>query len=305
MAYLTNYTFNKLCKRLDIKQEIDLQAFIDYIYKDESLFYFFNKLELKYLFNYKNLLENDEKYIVEYYQKVPQRRDTKSYVFEKPGKLKYHLTNECEFLKQDYIDFHIPQDIIDLGDNVVEEFRNWFKLKKYAEKYFQGKLDVSKVVFDYNMRFTPKYNLKPLNESYKLVIELPNSKVHDIHSEFNYNAFLNNIEEIKKKRTFRFQCKVTRTLSKFDFLINKTDKEIKDRIAEVYSDKFIENYGLDNLKDLFRYSLKLKRELLKNLTAYFKWSFENKNLNIDELTLDKFELKCCSCCKENILNEIN
>ena len=86
----------------------------------------------------------------------------KSYVFEKGGKLKYHLTKDCECLQQDYVNFHIPKDITDLGDNVVEEFRAWFKSKGYAQKYFNGTLNNSKVVFDFNMIFPSKYNITPL-----------------------------------------------------------------------------------------------------------------------------------------------
>lgn len=305
MAYITNFTYSKLCRNLNITTEIDLQTFIYHIYDDASLFYFFNKLELKYLFNYKNILENEEEYLVQYYQHVPKRIDTKSFVFEKPRKLKYHLSNKCECMNHDYVDFHIPQDIRDLGEDVVEEYRNWFKGKGYAHEYFQGVLDISKVVFDYNMIFPPKYRVKPLNEKYKLVLELSNSNVHEIENTFDYSGFLNNIIDIKKRRANKFQCKVTRTLSKFDYLINKSDEEIIFKITELYSEQFVENYTLDKIKELFRYSIKLKKELMKNLIEYFKWTFKNKNLSIDEITLNKFGLECCSKCKEDVTIEIN
>jgi hypothetical protein len=303
MAFITNYTFNKLCKNLDIKNEIDMQTFKDHIYNDANLFYFFNKLELKYLFNYKNLLENDEKYIAEYYQYVPKSIDTKSYVFEKPRKLKYHLTNECNFLNHDYVDFHIPKDITDLGDKVVEEFRAWFKSKGYAQKYFNGTLKNSKVVFDFNMKFPPKYDIKPLNENYKLVLELGNSSTYELDLAFDYDRFKENINIIKKKRTNRLQCKVTRTLAKFDYLVSKSDSEITLKVSEIFSNKFIENYGLKNLKELFSFSRNLKRELLENLTNYFKWSFNNKLLAIDNRSLEQFGLECCHKCQENSVLE--
>jgi hypothetical protein len=299
MAFITNYTFNKLCRNLDIKKEIDLQTFKDHIFNDANLFYLFNKLELKYLFNYKNLLENDEKYIAEYYQYIPKSIDTNSYVFEKPRKLKYHLTNECECLNHDYVDFHIPEDITDLGDKVVEEFRTWFKSKGYAQKYFNGTLNNSKVVFDFNMIFPSKYNIKPLNEHYKLVLELENSNTYELNSAFNYDKFKENISIIKKKRMNRFQCKISRSLSKFDYLLNKSDSEIRTKISEIFSNQFVENYGLKNLKELFRFSLNLKRELLENLTDYFKWAFKNRNLEIDNHSLNKFGLDCCNKCQVN------
>ncbi len=303
-AYITNFTFSKLCRNLNIKTEVDLETFIYHIYDDASLFYFFNKLELKYLFNYKNILENDENYLVQYYQHVPKRIDTKSFVFEKPRKLKYHLSNECECMKHDYVDFHIPQDIRDLGDDVVEEYRNWFKEKDYANQYFQGILDIPKVVFDYNMMFPPKYKVTPLNEKYKLVLELSNSNIHEIENSFDYSRFLNNIINIKKRRANKFQCKITRTLSKFDYLIHKSDEEIIFKIVELFSVRFVENYGLENIKELFKYSIKLKKELMRNLIEYFKWTYKNKNVSIDELTLNKFGLECCSKCIVDVPIEI-
>ena len=302
MAFITNYTFNKLCKNLNINEEINLQIFKDHIYNDANLFYIFNKLELKYLFNYRNLLENDETCIAEYYQYIPKTADTKRYVFEKPRKLKYHLSNECECLNHDYVDFHIPGDIIDLGEEVVEEFRTWFKSKGYAQKYFNGTLSNAKVVFDFNMIFPSKFNIKPLNESYKLVLELDNSNTYEINLAFDYNQFKENISIIKKKRTNRFQCKIARTLAKFDYLLKKSDNEIRTKISEIYSNQFVENYGMNNLKELFRDSQSLKRELLDNLTNYFKWTFDNKSLEIDNNSLDKFGLECCSKCKEDIRN---
>ena len=276
MAFITNYTFNKLCKNLNIKKEIDLQSFKDHIYNDDNLFYIFNKLELKYLFNYKNLLENEEKYIVEYYKYSPERADTKRYVFEKPRKLKYHLTNECECLNHDYVNFHIPKDITDLGDEVIEEFRVWFKSKGYAQKHFNGTLNNAKVVFDFNMIFPSKFNIKPLNENYKLVLELDNSNTYEINSAFDYNQFKENISIIKKKRTNRFQCEMARKLAKLDYLSNKSDNEIITKISQKFSNQFVENYGINNLKELFRDSQSLKRELLGNLTKYHEKHERNR-----------------------------
>jgi hypothetical protein len=302
MDFITKYTFSKLCRNLDIKKEIDLQTFKDHIYNDEILFYIFNKFELKYLFNYKNLLENDEQYIAEYYQYVPKTIDTKSYVFEKPRKLKYHLTGDCEFLNSDYVDFHIPKDITDLGLEAVNEFRTWFKSKEYAQKYFNGTLSNSKVVFDFNMKFPSKYNIKPLNENYKLVLELENSNTCKIKSEFEYDDFKENIKIIKRKRNNRFGCGISKKLTKFDYLLYKSDNEIKTKISEIFSNQFVDNYGLDNLRELFKDSKKYKKELLENLVIFFKWSFYNRNLAIGNRTLDKFGLECCNKCAENNRN---
>lgn len=100
MAYLTNFTFSKLCKSLPINLEIVLEVFLEYIYDDIEIFFIFNKFELKYLFNYKNILENEEKFSEKFYEQIPEQEDTKTYVFERVGKSKYHLTNTCSLIKK-------------------------------------------------------------------------------------------------------------------------------------------------------------------------------------------------------------
>ena len=86
---------------------------------------------------------------------------------------------------------------------------------------------------------------------------------------------------------------------KFDWLYNKSDKEITTKISEIYSNQFVENYSLIRLKEIFADSKKLKKELLSNLTAYFKWSYNNESSAIDNNLLNKFGLECCNKCKKN------
>ena len=108
MAHLTNYTYSKLCRKLDINQEIDLDLFLKEVYNNPKIYSIFNKLEINYLFVYKQLLDDPEKFQKIYYQEVPERQDTKRMVFEKAGKLKYHLDNKCQLINNNFIDFNIP-----------------------------------------------------------------------------------------------------------------------------------------------------------------------------------------------------
>ena len=48
-----------------------------------------------------------------------EKKDSKEFVFDKEGKTKYHLTGDCEFIKKDYLDFNIPDEIRELGDDAV------------------------------------------------------------------------------------------------------------------------------------------------------------------------------------------
>lgn len=299
MAHLTNYTFSKLCRKLNINQEIDLDLFLIKVFNDPKVFRIFNKYEVKYLFNYKQLLEDFEGFSKNYFIEVPEKEDSKRLVFEKGGKLKYHLNNECELINNNFIDFNIPPEITNLGDKIVDEFREWFKFKGYAEAYFNHQLDLSKLVFDYNIKFPKQYNLPVLNEGYKLITEISNSNNKETEDAFDYNTFLIKIEHLVKKHENTFSCKTTRILCKFDHLMNKSDAEIKSKISELLSDQFIDNYGMDKLKNLFKEAKNMKYEIITEILNYFKFTYKLKEKNFENITLEKFGLVCCGGCKKN------
>lgn len=59
MAYLTNSAFFRLANIIEFEEisHIDVDFFYKEIYDDKGLYYFFNQLDLKTLFNTKRLLE--------------------------------------------------------------------------------------------------------------------------------------------------------------------------------------------------------------------------------------------------------
>lgn len=299
MAYLTKYTFGKLCKKIEVNRKITLELFVNEIYNNPRIYNVFNKFEVKYLFIYKLLLEDSEKFQKTYYEEVPERIDTKSKVFEKSGKLKYHLFDNCKLIFNNYLDFNIPPEITELGYEAVEEFRNWFKSQGYAEAFYNNQLDVSKVVFDYNVKYPSKYKVPVLNENYQLITELANTNDIQVNESFDYDSFLVKIEHLLNMYDNRFSCKNTRILSKFDYLINKSDTEIKEKVSELFSDVFIENYGINKLKDLFIDSKNIKYDLISNLLDYFKWTYNLVDKNFEVITLESFGLECCGRCKKD------
>jgi len=148
------------------------------------------------------------------------------------------------------------------------------------------------------MKFPPKYDVPVLNENYKLITDLPNS--NDVKTEtFNYDSFLFNLDNLQKKHENIFSCKTTRILSKFDYLLDKKDDEIREKISELFSDVFIENYGMDKLKNLFKEAKSIKYEIMDNLLTFFKWTYKLKEKDFDSITLEKFGLVCCGGCKKN------
>ena len=50
MAYLTKYNLSKLCQKLEVKEEISMELFIEHIYNDKEIYYILNKREIEYLF---------------------------------------------------------------------------------------------------------------------------------------------------------------------------------------------------------------------------------------------------------------
>lgn len=304
MAYLTNYTYSRLCKKLDPNLELDLDKFLEFVYNDKFIFFIFNRIEIKYLFNYKNILENEDKFYAEYYQKISERKDTHNYVFETGGKLNYHLFSDCSFIHKDFVDFHIPPEIKDLGEDVVEKYRYWFKEKRYAELFFQNKLEQRKVVLDYNSKFPKENGVKPLNEGYELIQKLANSSSKEKKSEFDIEKFKDKLEHLKNKFNNEFPCKVTRILSKFDFLLKRGDEEIHEKMTEIFSSQFVSNYGMDKLKQKLSVSRQLKIELIRALIEYFRWSFTFDNKDFNNITLEIFGLKCCGSCKKRDKSQI-
>lgn len=300
MAYLTKHTYSKLCNELKINIEIDLDFYIDYIFDDPQIFFIFNKLFLKRLFIYRCLIEDEKTFIAEYYDYVPERFDTNRYVFERAGSLKYHLSDACPFLKKDFIGFKVPEDIQELGDEIVQEYRDWFKSKRYSEKYFEGTLDSKAVVFSYNSKFPPKYNVPVLNENYDIVKQIANSSFINIEESFNENVFKENLEKLKEEYYNYFSCPVLRLISKYDYLHNKEETEIRETFENIdsLSPNFIETYKMSNLKEKFKISNKITSKISQELLSYIRWKYNFKEKSFDEITLEKLGLECCGNCKE-------
>lgn len=303
MAHLTKYNFGKLCRSLDIKITIDRDTFLEHCYDDPDIYYLLNKLEVEYLFKYRNILKDEKNFYAEYYNIIPQAPDTKEFVFDKGGKTKYHLTSDCKLIKKDYLDFNIPQEIQDLGDDAIEEYRNWFRHNNYAEQHKQGVLGKDKIIRDFNFKYPSKYGIKPIAENSNiLVVEVPNSSSEELQTEFDLEEFKEKINVLKAKWDYEFQSKTAVKFSKWKHLLTASDDEINDKMTEVLrsdryrSEDFIANYGIDKLKNKFAIAKKLNNEIMSELLTYFKWTYNIDSKDFDTLTLEKFGLKCCYHC---------
>lgn len=281
--------------------------FLKHIYNDKEIYFILNRMEIEYLFKYKMMLEDEKKFFVEFYNEVPEREDTKTFVFNKGGKTKYHLTSECKLLKKDYLDFNIPSEIQDLGDNAISEYRNWFRTNNYGERHKQGEIGKEKIIRDFNIKYPAKYGIKPIEDNSNiLVIEIPNSSNNNLKREFDLQKFKEKINVLKEKWYNSFQCKVSRTFAKFKHLLKKSDDEIREKMTELFSEQFADNYGIENLRKKFEISKNLNYQIISELLEYFKWTYKIDIKDFDNLTLEKFGLECCNNCKnedKNVLQQ--
>jgi hypothetical protein len=299
MAYITNHTYKKLCQTLDIKEEINLNLFLEHIYNNPKVFYFFNKVDLKYLFNTKNILQNEVNYKIEHFQFVPAKEDSKTYVFERSGKLKYHLDPNCSLLKKDYQNYTIPQELKELGDSTVEVYRNWFVENNFKERYENGELDKTAIIFRYNAKFPQLFNVPVLNENYELIKNIDNSGHINQGEQFDFQEFLKTLDKCIKLKEAKLQCEVHRKLAKFDYLVNRSDAEIKEKMTQLFSSEFTGNYGIEKIRTFLKEYRVIKFEVMQNLINYFKWSYKSNNHEFDNATLEDFGLKCCGSCQRN------
>lgn len=300
MAYLTKYNLGQLCQKLKINVEITLEMFLKHIYNDTEMYTLLNKRELEYLFKYKMLLDDEEKFVVEYYSEVPEKEDTKNFVFNKGGKMKYHLSSECKLITKDYLDFKIPEEIKDIGNEAIEEYRSWFNSNGFGDKFRNKTIDKSAIAFAFNLKYPAKYNISPIEDNSNiLVIEQPNSTSERIEQSYDFEQIKKELELLKNQWQTAFPCRITRIIAKFKHLLNQTDEEINEKISNLFSSVFIKNYGLDKLKQKFKISKDITTKIIALLLEHIKWTYKLEDKNFDNKTLEKFGLECClSCMKE-------
>ncbi|MFC6102829.1 hypothetical protein [Olivibacter domesticus] len=297
MAYLTQYSYSKLCQKVDIDFDTSLNSFIWHIYDDNELYYILNKRDIEYLFKYKLILEDEKKFAVEYFVIVPKEEDSKEWVFNKGGKTKYHMSLDCQLLRKDYVDFYIPREIRSLGDSAIDEYRIWFSKNRFAEKFKAKSIGNDAIISAFNSKYPKKYCIQPIAEgSNILVIEKPNSKNIEVKKHFDLRYFKNRIDFLKQKFHNEFTCKNTRTMSKFRFLDKKTDEEIRNVFSEIFSPLFVENYGLEKIRSKFKQAIEVINEIISLVLEYLRWKWNFLDKQFDEISLESFGLECCHAC---------
>ncbi|RVU91544.1 hypothetical protein EH230_11890 [Flavobacterium columnare] len=321
MAYLTASSFNQLVNNTEIKNldRIDLQFFISNIIDKQQLFYFFNQFDLKKIFKEKLILSGDDSYGL-YYKEVPERKDNLNYVLKLKGKVKYHKSKECEALNRGFKNFFMPPEIVKLKNTneskhniIVNEIREWFNANNFTiERYENGEINSNTITRLYNDYFPEKFGLQRIstsqsnNESndFQWYVNKKSENIQLDKSYFDYNEFLKNIEDLIIKREYLCNSKTMQNLSRYDYLFESNvnditaviSSRIESSILKEVDVNFINNYGVNRLKDFWKKHRELRLKAYSELSEYFKWNYKLKEKNFDVVYLEDFNLECCILC---------
>ena len=139
----------------------------------------------------------------------------------------------------------------------------------------------------------------PLNENFKLVQIISNKGPKKVKHNFNIDNFVSLLEQQIKYYYQVFSCDTLRVLSKFRSL--KTDDEIKEVFSNVFSPQFVENYGLERIREKFDFANSIIGEIFKLLKEYIRWDLGEIEYKIKYSSLEDYGLKCCAICEKDFV----
>lgn len=121
MSFITKNNARQLEYQVN-RSEIE-KIMLDDLYK--LSLWMLTKKEQQWLAAARMFYENPGFYVAHIYQKVEKTKTPNLVYFGGPPA--YHASQDCEALKQDYVNYEVPVEIMRRGDSVVEEFREWWK----------------------------------------------------------------------------------------------------------------------------------------------------------------------------------
>lgn len=136
-AYITASNFSRIANKnlQDIKG--DIMDVCKRVYESRDISKFLNHKEIKYLECKRLLLESTEECIQRHIQRVEEERKSRAprsvyspFVFVSARPPKYHYDRGCEFLSKDYLNFLIPCEIEERGNDEIQKFRDFANANK-------------------------------------------------------------------------------------------------------------------------------------------------------------------------------
>lgn len=253
--------------------------------------------EKKEILALKLLLEDTEKFILEYYDPYITS-DNLQFVYE-GGNPAYHCNYQCERLTAEYKNFRIPEEIKnrakekggeELVGKEVKRFRIWFNENKDIlannPQQFLDKLALNWYVN------VPLNQIERKNSGIEYIDNLDLGKlVNIIDNILNAASKLYNGSNEEKK-------KILRRFGTAAYYYAKEGIEIDKEYLESLSDN-------DAKKFLSEYEQQIKVPLRQALKDYHRIKI-NPTLTFEGMLLDKLNLKKCSICyKDGVAQTIN
>ncbi len=271
MPFVTEYNTSLVFKKLIGEIKDDIKEWEPY----KKAIYFLNRLDKTNLLYFKKLCEDPIENIDTVYNPI-NVIDNKEFVYE-GGKPSYHKVEDCDRLSSNFINFRIPEQIKEKGNESIEEFRKWFKEN---QTLFAEKPDV------YQMRLNTKYGIVQSIEKvdYKNSGNAYKENLTIAEIETRIDSILHNASEYYKADLKR-QVAI-RAFQKSTFLAFKgqpieknnteyTDEELKEILKEYYH-LFIQ-------------------PTIFYLKEHFK-AFYNSNIEINEKIFEHLNFKKCGAC---------
>lgn len=271
MPFVTEYNTSLVFKKLIGEIPDDIKQWEPY----RKAIYFLNRLDKTNLLYFKKFCENPIENIDTVYNPI-NVVDNKEFVYE-GGKPSYHKVEDCDRLSSNFINFRIPEQIKEKGDEAIEEFRKWFKENQTV---FSEKPDV------YQMRLNTKYGIVQGLEKvdYKNSGNVYRENLTLAEIETRIDSILHNASEYYKEDIKRQGA--IRSFQKSTFLAFKEQPIEKNNTG--YSD--------EELKEiLVEYYHLFIQPTIYYLKEHFK-AFYNSDIEINEKIFEHLNFKKCSVC---------
>jgi len=278
MPFVTEYNTSLVFKKLIGVIPDDIREWKPY----KKDIYFLNRLDKTNLLYFKKFCENPIENIDELYNPI-EVKDKKEFVYE-GAKPSYHKYESCERLHSNFVNFKIPEQIKDKGDEAIEEYRKWFKEN---QTLFRKKPDIFEMMLHAKYEIVTKIQEVDFRNSGNVYKEDLSLNEIDIRIDSLLKNAANYYKADKKRQGAirRFQMAT--------FLAFK-EIEIKDNNT---------GYTDDELRTILKeYAYLFVQPTIFYLKEYFK-TFYNNDIEINEKILQELNFKQCNKCFAEGYNE--
>lgn len=259
-TYITKFNSKRIIRDLDLKN-FDVSG---EIYRIE--FKWFSNYEIKELLAFKMLFANPEEFFKRY---IKRPKDSKKYIFEGKNPA-YHLSTNCDALLSSFENIKLPEEIIRGGDQVIEEFRKFYKE---------------------NMHLTEDILIERIRIRFGLLVPLEHVSYDNSGVSYFENVSLDKLEE-----------EIDKLIKKVNSLYRSSDG-IK-KILDLYGKRsYIEKDNLNLIphirKILEDFHYKYKQKISDLLKIYYRVKYNPDLMFKGELLNQLGFVQCAHCYNQN------